>query len=403
MTDKLKIAILIPQFPGQTHLFFWNEVKELERLGAEVHLFSTRPPSESLIAHDWSDAAAARTTYLGLGQAKDKVAAVLRLPGWLRALRKHEISAGAQKSVLVSASAAVALRKACSERAITHVHAHSAANSAMIAALCFLDGGPPYSVTLHGPLVDYGPAQPFKWAHAQFGIMITKVLEKAFLATVGRTAQPKLYLGPMGVDTEIYKPNGAYQPWNEGEVLQLFTCARLNIVKGHHTVVAALELLKASGVKAHLTIAGEDDLGGTGFRKELEQTIAQSTVSGQVTLLGAVDGAVVRKHLHKSHAYVMASMHEPLGVAYMEAMACGCPTIGTNAGGVPELINHGEDGLMVAPNNPQAIADEILRLAHDKTLAKQLSVAGREKIVNGFGSNRSAEVLLSAISVGSVA
>ena len=90
-------------------------------------------------------------------------------------------------------------------------------------------------------------------------------------------------------------------------------------------------------------------------------------------------------------------MYEPLGVAYMEAMAYGCPTIGTNAGGVVELINHGKDGFLVEPKNPRAIADEVLLLARDASLAKMLSVAGRETIVNGFSSNRSAEVLLSAI------
>jgi len=397
MSNKQKIAIIIPQFPGQTHLFFWNEIKELERMGTEVHLFSTRSPVKSLIAHDWSNAAAARTTYLGLGGVSDKIEAILRLPGWLLELRKYGFGEGALKSALVSAAAAIKLKKACSARGITHVHAHSAANCAMIAALCRLAGGPPYSITLHGPLVDYGPAQPFKWAHTQFGIMITKVLEKAFLESLGSDAPARLFLGPMGVDTEIYKPIGAYQPWNEKEPLRLFTCARLNIVNGHQTVVKALELLKASGVIAHLTIAGEDDEGGTGFRKELEQIIASSTVSDQVTLLGALDGAVVRKQLYSAHACVMASMHEPLGVAYMEAMACGCPTIGTNAGGVAELINHGKDGLLVEPKNPRAIADEVLLLARDASLAKMLSVAGRETIVNGFSSNRSGEVLLSAI------
>jgi glycosyltransferase involved in cell wall biosynthesis len=397
LSDTLKIGIVIPQFPGQTHLFFWNEIKELERLGVEVHLFSTRPPVKTLIAHDWSDAGAARTTYLGLGSLSDKVSATLRLPGWLSAVAKYEKTSGARKSAIMSASAAMALKMACADRGITHVHAHSAANSAMIAALCHLAGGPAYSITLHGPLVDYGPAQPFKWAHVRFGIMITKVLKKAFLETLGDAAPDRLYMGPMGVDTDIFRPEGTYQPWDGDEPLRLFTCARLNIVKGHQTVVAALELLKASGVTAHLTIAGEDDLGGTGYRKTLEEIIASSTVSDQVTLLGAVDGATVRAHIHASHAYVMASMHEPLGVAYMEAMACGRPTIGTNAGGVAELINHGIDGLLVEPKDPQALADEIMRLARDKALAEKLAVAGRERIVTGFGSNRSAEVLKGAV------
>lgn len=391
-----RLAVLIPQFPAQTHAFFWNEIRHMERLGVEVHLFSTRPAARTLVSHAWSDEAAARTTYLGTGAGTDKAGALWRLPSWGRALAAHGVDAASVKSLLVSAPAAMALRDACAARGITHVHAHSAANSAMIAALSHLAGGPGYSITLHGPVSDYGPAQAFKWSRARFGIVITRALEAELRTRIGAAVPSQLHVCPMGVDTEIFRPAGSYLPWAGDGPLRLFCCARLNWVKGHETAVAAVARLQAQGIPAQLTIAGEDDDGGSGYRRVLEAHIADSPVRDSVTLLGAVGSDTVRAHLQGAHAFVLASHAEPLGVAYMEAMACGCPTIGTAAGGVPELIDDGVNGLMVPPQDPEALAGAILRIARDPALAQQLSQQGRDRIVAEFGMHRSAETIAAA-------
>lgn len=391
-----KLAVLIPQFPAQTHAFFWNEIRHMERLGVEVHIFSTRPAVNTLVSHVWSAEAAARTTYLGTGGMADRIGALGRLPSWLRALAAFGADRASVKSLLISAPAAMALRAACAARGITHVHAHSAANSAMIAALAHLAGGPGYSITLHGPVSDYGPAQAFKWARARFGIVITRALDAELRDRIGGAVPARLHVCPMGVDTEAFRPTGPYVPWTGDGPLRLFCCARLNRVKGHDTAVAAVARLQEQSIAAHLTIAGEDDDGGTGYRRELQALIDQSPARDSMTLLGAVGSDIVRDHLRGAHAFVLASHAEPLGVAYMEAMACGCPTIGTDAGGVPELIESGVDGLMVPPQDPKALAEAILKIARDPALAQRLSEAGRQKIVTGFGMHRSAETIAAA-------
>ena len=394
--DGRTLAVLIPQFPSQTHAFFWNEIRYLESLGIEVHLFSTRHPIKSLVSHGWSDEAAARTTYLGTGSVPDKIGAGLRLPKSLAALARHGLDGGSVKSLLMSAPAARALWQACAERGITHIHAHSAANSAMIAALCKLTGGPDYSVTLHGPMEDYGPAQAFKWAGARFGIVITEVLKQQMSDRIGAAVPADLHVCPMGVDTDMFKPGAPYTPWTGEGPFRLFCCARLNWVKGHEIALAAMARVQARGVPVHLTIAGEDDDGGQGYRTVLEAAIQQSPVKDQVTLLGAVGSDVVVTHLQSAHGFVLASHAEPLGVAYMEAMACGCPTIGTRAGGVPELITDGQDGLMVPPQDADALAEAILKIAKDPGLAQRLSEAGRARILQAFHMRRSAQVIAEA-------
>ena len=67
-------------------------------------------------------------------------------------------------------------------------------------------------------------------------------------------------------------------------------------------------------------------------------------IDGNARLLGAISAAEVRRQLLAADVFVLASWHEPLGVAYMEAMACGVPTIGTDAGQAgtfdPPFPNH---------------------------------------------------------------
>lgn len=116
-----------------------------------------------------------------------------------------------------------------------------------------------------------------------------------------------------------------------------------------------------------------------------------------MSLLGAISAVEVKKKLNKADIFVLASWHEPLGVAYMEAMSVGVPTIGTNSGGVTELIDDGVNGLMVPPKDPKALANAIQTLANDANLATSLSTAGRAHIVENFRSELGAETLLREI------
>ncbi|UYV38724.1 glycosyltransferase family 4 protein [Rhodobacteraceae bacterium D3-12] len=388
------IGILIPQFPGQTHIFFWREILELENLGASVALFSTRRPPLGLIAHDWSDEAMARTTYLGMLNPLNTALALPRLP--LRALWRDLRREGAEflRDALICLPAARRLAVDCRAAGIAHVHAHSCGRTALICALANRIWGLSYSLTLHGPLSDYGPGQGFKWRHARFGTVITRKLTRELEQTLGPDLPKTLYLQPMGVDPAVLRRSAPYQPPKPGKPLRLFSCGRLNVVKGHQGLLQALALLRARGINATLEIAGEDDAGGSGFHTELAADIARLGLEEHATLLGAIDAEDVRARLDAAHLFVLASWHEPLGVAYMEAMSMGVPTIGTTTGGVPELITSGRDGLLVPPKSPALLADTIAALAADPDRCQSLSHAGRERITGTFTSAHGAATLL---------
>ncbi|MDQ7069893.1 MAG: exopolysaccharide biosynthesis GT4 family glycosyltransferase EpsE [Rhodobacterales bacterium] len=389
------LGYLIPQFPGQTHIFFWREICAAEDMGTPIALFSTRMPHAGLISHDWSDAAIARTDYLGAIKPLAALRTLLRISPrfWWGELRRSGMDFA--KDLAICAAAADRLHRQCHARGIRHVHVHSCGRAALIAALACQLGDLTYSLTLHGPLSDYGSGQYLKWSGASFATIITQRLLIEMDSDLGAALPALIEIQPMGVDTDALKRPAPYEPAVKNTPLRLFTCGRLNIVKGHQDLLHAVCLLVGQGIDVQLDIAGEDDDGGQGYHQTLAALLTDLDLQNHVRLLGAISNDAVRDHLLRAHIFVLASWHEPLGVAYMEAMSCGVPTIGTNAGGVPELINDGIDGILVAPKDPDALAAAITSIVTSPDKARALGVAGRARIVSGFDSRVGAQTILS--------
>jgi colanic acid/amylovoran biosynthesis glycosyltransferase len=396
----MRIAYLVPQFPGQTHIMFWRERIALQHIGVTTHLISTRRPSKATRSHNWADQAERDTFYLAEIGLLDVFRIALLFIGfgpraWLRALKAAVEGNSLRGSLWNLVFLAFATRLISYMRAneLTHVHSHSCGNAALIAMFANRLGNVSYSLTLHGDLRDYGRQQELKWRYAAFAITITDRLRKQIHEELRRHLPPKIGLAPMGVDPEIFKRTGSYAPWKGIGPLRLFSCGRLNPSKGHQDLVKAVSLLKRSGLNVYLEIAGEDEDGGTGFHRELDMLITKLGLTDSAVLLGAVDEQRVLQGLKAAHLFVLASHGEPLGVAIMEAMSCQTPVLATNAGGVPEMIEHGVNGFLVPPKDSSALAQAIMHLANDPILAERLARAGRTKIVQRFSSNVSASEL----------
>lgn len=393
MSQSPTLGYLIPEFPGQTHIFFWREILALERMGINVAFFSTRKPAKGLIAHKWSEEAMARTEYLGKIDPMAAARTALAVSPTVYAKDVAREGKGLGKDLAVTTAAALQLKQSCKAKGITHVHVHSCGRAALVAMLAQQMGGPSYSVTLHGPMSDYGTGQRLKWRHAKFATVITEKLRAELPDQLGPDLPKRLFTQPMGVDLTVLKRDTPYMPHQAGEPLRLFSCGRLNVVKGHQDLIEAIQALRDKGIDVRLDIAGEDDSGGSGFRSVLQDKVNEMGLEDRVTLLGAISAEEVRRYLLNAHIFALASWHEPLGVAYMEAMACEVPTIGTNAGGVPELIRDGVDGVMVKPKSPENLAAAIQLLAQNPKDAMRLGKAGRARILENFNCDKGAELI----------
>lgn len=408
--ESVGLAFLVPEFPGQTHGFFWREFNVLKELGVVPELVSTRPPRRNAGNPDWGGTAIGLTTYLGelSWPAAAAVMRALRMPGTpglLATIRRangipprggrrllRPGNAGFLAAQLVWLALGARLAAMAKDRGWQHVHVHSCGNAATIALYARLLSGLPYSLTLHGPLSDYGPNQATKWANAAFAIVITPELAGEVQRTLGPAVPGRVAVAPMGVDAREFRRTEPYLPWDGRESFRVFCCGRLNPSKGHDVLLAAVARMRREGADVDLVIAGEDESGGSGYHRELDRLISRNGLSGHVVLLGAVPAGRIREELQRAHVFALASHAEPLGVVLLEAMCMGVPVVATAAGGVPGLVVDGT-GLLVSPGDPGELAGALTRLMTDPELCRSLGTAGRERAGTSFSYRRSAEVL----------
>jgi glycosyltransferase involved in cell wall biosynthesis len=399
---SLTIGYLIPEFPGQTHNFFWRERQALQDHGVGTWLISTRRPPRGIVSPSWATQAEAETDYLfPLTVAETiNVLLILLLSGpraWYRCLacvfEAQGLSVASKLRLVGLFPFAAKLVMLAKRHGWSHLHVHSCGDSANIALFASLMSELTYSLTLHNPLSVYGGNQNGKWAHASFAVVITRKIHEEVIQEIGSNLPREIAIAPMGVDVEKFVRGRPYEPYRGEGSLNLFSCGRLNPAKGYVYLLSAIKSLLEQGVDVSLTIAGEDEQGGSGYRRVLEKQIQEQGLGKSVILLGPVSEEAVRECLELTHAFVLASTAEPLGVVLMEAMAMNVPVIATNAGGVPELVSAGEDGLLIPPTNVHALVDAILELAGNPELTTCFSRVARTKIVESFSHRRSAQVI----------
>jgi colanic acid/amylovoran biosynthesis glycosyltransferase len=393
------IGYLVPEFPGQTHNFFWREIAALNELGVGVQLFSTRLPLSSIESTSWGKDAKKRTLYLfplgwlGIIQA----ACTLFLAGPQRIWRCFRIILGtpdlsprARGRMLGLLFLGAHLSKLARAKNIQHIHVHSCADAANIALFAHLVSSITYSLTLHNPVSIFGSNQKEKWHNASFAIVIAHWVLNDLQKQLGNALPDKISIAPMGVNTDIFRRDRPYEHYQKTQPLRLFSCARLNPCKGFIYLLAAVDQLRQDGYQVNLRIAGEDDKGGKGYRQELEAKIKSLQLEQEVQLLGPVSEEVVREELQIAHVFVLASLEEPLGVALMEAMAMEVPVVATKAGGVPELIVDRLHGLLVPPCDNLAIAKAVSEIANNTGVTETIRLNGRARIESEFGHKVSA-------------
>jgi glycosyltransferase involved in cell wall biosynthesis len=399
----IRIGYLTPEFPGQTHTFIWRERQFIMEDGFEIDLVSTRKPPERIISQSWAKEAQALTTYLlplTLEDAKGMVGEILRAGplGWLRCLKSIACAKGVslpqRLRLVVVAVLASKLAWLARKQGWSHVHVHSCAEAAHIAMFASRLSGITYSLALLGPTLEqYGPNQEYKWKHAAFGLVISKLLYKHVKKVLAGYLPPQVEFAVMAVDTAAFQRTKPYEFWNGQRPFKVYSCGRLNPVKGHRYLIQAVAQLRRQGLDVQLQIAGEDEKGGTGYRKKIEQLIKEESLEAHVELLGAVSEEQHRHYLETADLFAMGSLNEGISVAAMEAMALEMPVVMTRVGGMHELIDSGVNGVLVEPQQPDNLAQAIAQIMQDEAFALQLSRNARQKVVEQFDSRLGAEVL----------
>jgi glycosyltransferase involved in cell wall biosynthesis len=135
--------------------------------------------------------------------------------------------------------------------------------------------------------------------------------------------------------------------------------------------VRTLEILRSDEIEVSLAMVGPDK--GDGTLEELQQLIDDIGVVDQVSLIGAIPKSEVPIIMNEYDIFINTTNVDNTPISVIEAMACGLCVVSTNVGGIPYLLTHEHDALLVPPNDPEAMADAVRRILTEPGLAERLS------------------------------
>ena len=155
---------------------------------------------------------------------------------------------------------------------------------------------------------------------------------------------------------------------------------RMVPVKGHEYFLEAASIVREKYPEVHFLLQGEGPL-----RKQLIEKVRNLSLSSCCTFLPSE--TPVERVLSSLDIFVLPSLNEGMGRVLVEAMATGLPIVATKVGGVPELVKNGINGYLVPPGDKDSMADSIVSLLKNPSLASRMGEKGREMSKN-FSAQR---------------
>lgn len=194
---------------------------------------------------------------------------------------------------------------------------------------------------------------------------------------------PKVRIIPNGVDlNEFSQTTKAFLP----EMLEISTrksfcilaVGRLVPLKGFDLLIKAIGILWKSKKISNIILI----IVGDGEERENLQTLVDNLgLTKQITFVGQVSRPLIVSLFKFCDLFVIPSRTEGFGLAMLEAMAAGKPIIGTRTGGIPEILQHEENGWLVPPDNPEALSEAILYAYYEEELRQRFGSNNREKVL----------------------
>lgn len=385
------VAYLVKRFPRLSETFVLQEFLELRRQGLDLRLYALMHPGEQVVQPAAAELLPEVTYLHHRGRPWRSWARLLG--GAARQALSNPSGFAALSGLLLRRPSPASVRHAVEAlwlardlrlAGASHLHAHFAHSPAAVAHMTWVAGGPAFSFTAHAKDLYTTPAEALRPRLRAAAFVVTCTRFNAGhivdLDPADRSLRERLHVLYHGTDIGRFSPTGC-RP-ERGRVLSV---GRLVPKKGYPALLLALALLAARGMDFTCDVFGEGEL-----RPALEAEITRLGLRSRVRLRGAAPQEELVREYRRTSVFALTPQVMPSGDrdgipnVLVEAMACGVPVISTRVSGIPELIEHGADGLLVEPAGIVAIADGIERLLRDPELASRLGRAGRRKVERLF-------------------
>jgi glycosyltransferase involved in cell wall biosynthesis len=393
-----RIGYLLSKYPSANHTYLVREVRGLRAAGLDVvtaAIDGDDRPGDGVSAEDREER---RTTFVVKAAGVSAVLAAhlatvatrpfAYLSGIALAVRLGGADLARLTYNLFYFAEAVVAGRHLHRAGCTRLHTHYATNVALLAARVF-----PFelSASIHGSAEFIDPrAQRLR----------EKVAACAFVRAIslyGRSqlmlASPvedwgKIVVARLGVDLGEFEPT----PFRAHPTpFRIASVGQLQPAKGFPVLLSAVAALAAEGRAVFLTLVGDG-----AQRAALEGEARRLGIADRVRFTGALPQTGVRGVLREADAFVLPSFAEGIPVVLMEAMAMEVPCVASRITGIPELIEHGRDGLLVTPADELALTDAIRTLMDSPETRRTVGKSGRARVQQDYDLARNVAVLAAA-------
>lgn len=402
MGKPMRIAYLVGYYPAISHTFILREVQGLRGHDVEIDTISIHRVGEDQLLTEaerreysstytvlpprWGELI--RAHLFGFARAPGRYLSTLAL-----ALRLSRPGLRGRVWQLFYFAEAMVVWRHCRALGVRHVHAHFTNQVTDVALLVTrYEGGAgrgwSWSFTVHGPDEFYEVSRfnlRAKVELADFVVCISDFARSQLMALVDEEHWEKLSVIHCGIDPDVFAPPSER---DAAESLDVLCVGRLVPVKGQGLLVEAVAELGRRGVGVRATLVGA---GPT--RPSLEALAASLGVADRIDFTGAVGQDQIRGYLEAADVFCLPSFAEGVPVSLMEAMAMELPVVSSRIMGIPELIEDGISGRLIAPGNAEELITVLEDLAESPEERQRLGRAGRARVIERYGIDESVEAL----------
>lgn len=390
-----RVAYIMKRYPRLTETFILNEIRAMERYGADLRIFSLLTPeppphhpiAAEVIAPVHSAPLEERSSWAPLVRAHAACAAA---SPWRYALTLsracfRSAQSASPRSVWRQFTRAGFVAATCRRDRVGHFHAHMANAPAAVAQFASELTGISFSFTAHAKDLYLTPKRVLRRRirAARFVATCTNYNVRYIEELLGERSG-KIHLVYHGIDLRQFGARNDLDVRTNRPPL-ILSVGRLVEKKGHDDLIAACAILHSRGVEFRCRIVGDG-----GLKSELQRQIEAAGLSNVVSLDGAMTHSELIALYSEAQLFALAPRigddgdRDGIPNVIAEAMAIGVPVVSTRISGIPELVRDGVTGSLVPPRDPFALADEIAKLLADDRVRRRYAQAGRALLERDF-------------------
>ena len=396
----MTILHLISTFPPLTETFVLREIRRLRKTGLNVVIGQLRPLHRTPPARGFEDLSPLvnGVGWLSLEMLTSLAFFTLRKPRQLAECLRIVLRSLSQPQhfvkMLYVLLSSIRLGYSLRNTRIEFVRADFLHTQALAARFLKSLLGVPYGITAYTVVVYYRPAVIAEIIRGATFLVADTRQTKRFLLSMGASPN-QVHLIRNGVSLEEF-------PWPHGVADAgspiILGVGSLIPKKGFDVLLRACAILRARGIQFRCVVIGDGS-----EREKMENLKKDLGLDGCVEMLGYRTLAELKDWYCRATVLVMPSVVSPTGetdglpTVVIEALASGLPVVGTETAAIPEIIQDGVNGFLVATNAPEPLADQVQVLLEHPDLREQFGCEGRRRVEQDFNLDRKVETLRNLI------